>query len=79
MMGIHDAQSELFSYRVDLDKRVHAQHPLRRVLALVDFNLARAAVAHTYGDNAKRSSCTPFASALRPVWSTAPRSMWMGA
>lgn len=51
MMGIHDTQSELFSYRVDLDKRVHAQHPLRRVLALVDFNLARAAVAHTYGDN----------------------------
>jgi len=51
MMGIHDAQPELFSYRVDLDKRVHAQHPLRRVLALVDFNLARAAVAHTYGDN----------------------------
>ena len=55
MMGIHDAQPELFSYRVDLDKRVHAQHPLRRVLALVDFNLARAVVAHTYGDNGRVS------------------------
>jgi transposase len=55
MMGMHDAQPELFSYRVDLDKPVHAQHPLRRVLALVDFNLARAAGAHTYGDNAHGS------------------------
>jgi len=34
-MGIQDTQPELFSYRVDLDKRVHAQHSLRRVLALV--------------------------------------------
>ena len=51
MMGIHDAQPELFSYRVDLDKRVHAQHPLRRVLALIDFSFAREVVAPTYGDN----------------------------
>jgi len=51
MMGIHDAQPELFSYRVDLDRRVHAQHPLRRVLALIDFTFAREVVAPTYGDN----------------------------
>lgn len=50
-MGIHQPQPELFSYQVDLEKRVHAQHPLRRVLALIDFTFAREVVAHTYGDN----------------------------
>jgi transposase len=55
MMGIKQPQPELFSYKVDLDKRVHAQHPLRRVLAMIDFSFARAAVAHTYGDNGQVS------------------------
>ena len=30
---------------------MHAQHPLRRVLALIDFTFAREVVAHTYGGN----------------------------
>jgi transposase len=51
MMGEHAGQKELFSYGVDLDRRVHADHPLRRVRATIDFSFARAAVAHTYGDN----------------------------
>jgi transposase len=51
MMGMQQGQKELFHYTVDLDRRVHADHPLRRVRALVDFNFARASVAHTYGDN----------------------------
>lgn len=51
MMGQHDAQKELFSYGVDLDRRVRADHPLRRVGAMIDFTFARAAVAHTYGEN----------------------------
>lgn len=51
MMGRHEGQKELFSYRVDLDRRVHADHPLRRVRQMVDFGFARAAVAHTYGAN----------------------------
>lgn len=50
-MGTQQQQSELFTYNVDLDKRVHAQHPLRRVTAMIDFGFARAVVAHTYGDN----------------------------
>lgn len=50
-MGTHQPQPELFSYRIDLEKRVHVQHPLRRVLALVDFTFAREVVAHTYGGN----------------------------
>ena len=50
-MGIHDGQKALFSYQVDLDRRVHANHPLRRVLALVDFGFVRPAVAGAYGTN----------------------------
>lgn len=51
MMGQHEGQKDLCSYHVDLDRRVHADHPLRRVQAMVDFTFARAAVAHTYGAN----------------------------
>ena len=45
MMGQHEGQKELFSYGVDLDRRVRAEHPLRRVQAMIDFTFARAAVA----------------------------------
>jgi len=51
MMGRHEGQKNLFSYHVDLDRRVHADHPLRRVQAMVDFAFARTAVEHTYGSN----------------------------
>jgi transposase len=51
MMGTKQPQSELFTYNIDLNKRVHAQHPLRRVLASIDFSFARTLVAHTYGSN----------------------------
>ncbi|MCX6951767.1 MAG: IS1182 family transposase [Verrucomicrobia bacterium] len=50
-MGQHDGQKALFSYGVDLERRVRADHPLRRVNAMIDFTFARAAVAHTYGEN----------------------------
>jgi transposase len=51
MMGQHEEQKELFSYGVDLDRRVRAEHPLRRVQAMIDFTFARAAVPHTCGEN----------------------------
>lgn len=51
MMGQHAGQKELFSYGIDLERRVRADHPLRRVRASIDFTCARAAVAHTYGGN----------------------------
>ncbi len=51
MMGTHEGQKDLFSYGVDLAGRVRADHPLRRVDTLIYFTFARAAVAHTYGDN----------------------------
>jgi hypothetical protein len=42
MMGRHEGQKALFSYQVDLDRRVHADHPLRRVHAMVDFSFVRS-------------------------------------
>ena len=50
MMGEHQGQGALFSYGVDLERRVRADHPLRRVVAAIDFTFARGVVAHTYGD-----------------------------
>ncbi len=51
MMGIHQPQEELFSYRVNLDHRVRKDHPLRRVAAVIDFTFVRAEVARFYGCN----------------------------
>jgi len=50
-MGHQQSQKELFSYQVDLDKRVRADHPLRRVAAAIDFTFARAEVQASYGYN----------------------------
>ena len=54
-MGIHQPQNELFSYQVNLDKRVRPDHPLRRVARAVDFSFVRAEVAQFYGDNGNES------------------------
>lgn len=51
MMGIHQPQDSLFSYRVNLEHRVRRDHPLRRVLAVIDFTFVRAEVARFYGRN----------------------------
>lgn len=51
MMGIHQPQESLFSYRVQLDHRVRQDHPLRRVAQVVDFTFVRAEVARCYGHN----------------------------
>ena len=50
-MGMQNQQKDLFSYNIDLDRRVRADHPLRKVAAAVDFSFARAEVQHTYGQN----------------------------
>ena len=51
MMGVNQPQVELFSYKVNLDKRIRADHPLRRVAAEIDFTFIRAEVAACYGHN----------------------------
>jgi transposase len=51
MMGQQQQQKELFSYHIDLDRRVRADNPLRQVAAAIDFSWARAEVESTYGHN----------------------------
>ena len=48
-MGLQNQQKDLFGYNIDLDQRVRADNPLRRVAAVIDFSFARAQVQHTYG------------------------------
>lgn len=49
MMGIHQSQSELFNYQVNLDKRVRPDHPLRAIAEQIDFTFIREEVAEFYG------------------------------
>jgi transposase len=51
MMGKHQAQKDLFSYSVDLDKRVRQNHPLRKVAERIDFGFVRKEVKTKYGKN----------------------------
>ena len=51
MMGTHQPQSDLFNYQVNLEKRVRADHPLRRVNAILDLSFVRPAVEAFYGHN----------------------------
>jgi transposase len=51
MMGIHQPQEQLFSYRVNLEHRIRQDHPLRRVAQVIDFTFVRAEVACCYGRN----------------------------
>ena len=55
MMGEPDPQAPLWSYRVNLDKRVRRDHPLRRINQVLDLSLAREQVAHTYGRRGNKS------------------------
>src|SRR5450432_118411 len=51
MMGEQKPERALFSYAINLEKRVRRDHPLRRVSRLIDFKFVRAEVAHCYGNN----------------------------
>lgn len=55
MMGRQTDQKDLFSYSVDLDKRVRADNPLRAVDARVDFTFVREEVKEFYGYNGNES------------------------
>jgi transposase len=56
MMGQHSGQKEMFSYQVDLDRRIRADHPLRAIRAAIDFSFVRQEVAHCYGYNGNVST-----------------------
>jgi transposase len=55
MMGTQDGQPGLFSYQINLDKRVRSENPLRQVNQAVDFTFVRAEVAPLYGSNGNES------------------------
>ncbi len=54
-MGKQTEQAELFSYEVNLDRRVRSDHPLRKIREIVDFGFVREEVAHCYGTNGQVS------------------------
>ena len=49
MMGSRDRQKQLWSYRVNLDKRVRSDHPLRKFNELLKLDFVREEVANFYG------------------------------
>lgn len=51
MMGISQPEDHLFDYRVNLDKRMRPNHPLRRINEMIDFTFVRERVAGSYGYN----------------------------
>src|SRR5713101_268480 len=55
MMGQRKSEPQLFNYAVNLEKRVRANHPLRRVKAAIDLSFVSEEVAHCYGKNGNES------------------------
>ena len=55
MMGLKEDQKELFSYSVDLDKRVRPDNPLRQIQERIDFRFVRQEVKDFYGYNGNES------------------------
>ena len=51
MMGIRQEQKDLFSYNIDLDKRIRKENPLRKISEQIDFTFVREDVAGHYGYN----------------------------
>jgi hypothetical protein len=49
MMGERDPQKQLWSYQVNLDKRVRSDHPLRRINETLELDFVRREVAKFYG------------------------------
>ena len=55
MMSEGDSQAPMWSYEVNLEKRVRNDHPLRRINRVLDLSFVRAQVAHTYGRRGNKS------------------------
>jgi hypothetical protein len=51
----HSGQKEMFSYEVDTDRRMRADHPLRAIRATIDFGFVRQEVARCCGYNGQVS------------------------
>jgi hypothetical protein len=64
MMGEREPQAPLLNYRVNLDKRVRRDHPLRRINEVLDLSFVRAQVGHTYG---RRGNKSELGSSPKPI------------
>ena len=52
MMGVQqNPQNSLFHFGINIDKRIRANHPLRKINELIDFNFAYDEVKNLYGTN----------------------------
>ncbi len=51
MMGVKEVHHDMFSYQVNLDKRVRSDHPLRMIDRMIDFTFVRQRVAQCDGYN----------------------------
>jgi hypothetical protein len=54
MMGERDPQKHLWSYQVNLDKRVRSDHPLRRINQTLELNFVQREAAKFYGTKRQR-------------------------
>jgi hypothetical protein len=81
MMGERDPQKQLWSYQVNLNKRVRSDHPLRRINQVLDLGFVRPEVTKFYGIGATLIllNLSPFAALVgedlgldrnssRPCW-----------
>jgi transposase len=60
MMGVQQSpQSNLFYIGINIDKRVRANHPLRKINGLIDFNFVYDEVKDLYGYNGNESVPPP--------------------
>ena len=60
MMGFHKPTgNKLFHLGIDLDKRIRADHPLRRIKQTIDFDFIYEEVKDTYGANGNVSAPPP--------------------
>ena len=60
MMGVQSpSQNNLFHYGINLDKRIRANHPLRKVIELIDFDFVYDDVKDCYGINGNESVPPP--------------------
>jgi transposase len=55
MMSEGESQAPMWSYEVNLEKRVRNDHPLRRINGVLDLSFVRVQVAHTYGKRGNKS------------------------
>jgi transposase len=60
MMGVQSvSQNKLFHFGINIDKRIRANHPLRKVNELIDFDFAYDKVKELYGNNGNVSVPPP--------------------